>query len=93
MSGDDLKKGDPVTVVLKCLPMFFSGSRLVHTSVGFLFRTTDEFMARDDDRPYHRIADLGATWLRGHVPLDGPEAAGLLRQAEAADEARARGGG
>jgi hypothetical protein len=79
-----LSRGEPVTVVLKWPANAGGGSRLVHTEVCSV--GGDAFMANDDDRSKHRVADHGATWLRGHVALDGPEAGQLVRCAEIEDE-------
>lgn len=106
MSEIVLKTGDPITVALRWSSDKIGRDRLVHTVVhstvfvnadGNLYAfgsgCVNGFTANLDDRPAHRFASCGVTWLRGHVPLDGPEAAKLLRLSMAIDESATRGKG
>lgn len=90
-----MKHGDLITIVLKHPANVKEDGRLIHTSVfvwhhhrkpvAFWTEIRDTFEACDDDRIVHAVADLGVTYLLGHVPKDSPEALELVRCAEEAD--------
>jgi hypothetical protein len=93
-----VKHGDPITIVLKHVANTKTtvdgkprDSRLVHTTVYMpLLEIYESFVANDDDRPEHRIADEGVTWLRGHVPFWTRAAKDLVVNAEYADAKETR---
>jgi hypothetical protein len=79
-----VKVGDPVTVALRWRHR--SAEQLSRTEVAHATpffndlrdRTSDGFMANDDDRNVHYFVDEGITWVRGHVADDSPEGIALI---------------